>query len=117
MNPQPLEETIRRYFQAWNQTGLDAIKATLRLSWVAEGTYTDPHNDPTGIDGLAAVIDHSRQESPEQIVTLTSRVDQHHGSGRYTWVLTKPNGVKTEGLDYFEYNADHQITRLVSFFG
>lgn len=117
MNTQPLEESIRRYFLAWNQTGLDAISATLQSSCVSSGIYTDPQNAPTGIEGLAAIIQHSQEAAPGRIVTLTSRIDFHHGSGRYTWVLTKPNGDKSQGMDYVEYDADNRITRVVSFFG
>jgi hypothetical protein len=36
--------------------------------------------------------------------------------GRYTWNVVLPTETK-EGFDYFEFNEQYQITRLVSFFG
>ncbi len=117
MNTQSLNESIERYFQAWNQTDIDTINTTLQSCWVAGGTYIDPLNALTGVDGLAAIIQHTQDGVPGRIVTLTSRVDFYHGSGRYTWAFTKPNGDKTEGFDYIEYDGDNRLTRLVSFFG
>ena len=117
MNTQSLNESIERYFQAWNQTGIATIDATLQLCWVAGGTYIDPLNALTGVDGLAAIIQQTQEGSPGRVVTLTSRVDHYHSNGRYTWAFTKPNGDKTEGFDYIEYDVDNRITRLVSFFG
>ena len=70
-----------------------------------------------GLDGLAAVIQGSQDKMPERKISVTSKVDFHDNSGRYKWLLTKKTGDKSEGLDYFEYNSENRITRIVSFFG
>lgn len=117
MNAQTVEESIAQYIVAWNEKGVKNIKATLEKCWTTDGTYTDPSNPPIkGLDGLAAVIQGSQEKMPERKIGLTSKVDFHDNSGRYKWLLTKKNGDKSEGLDYFEYNSENRITRIVSFF-
>jgi len=46
MNAQTVEESIKQYFQAWNEKGLKNIKAALEKCWTGNGTYTDPSNPP-----------------------------------------------------------------------
>jgi hypothetical protein len=118
MNAQTVEESITLYIQAWNEKGLKNIKAALEKCWTADGTYTDPNNPPIkGLDELAAVIQGSQEKMPDRKIAQTSKVDFHDNSGRYKWVLTKKNGDTSEGLDYFEYNSENRIVRIVSFFG
>ena len=94
------------------------IKAALEKCWTADGTYTDPSNPPIkGLDKIAAVIQGSQDKMPERWISLTSKVDFHDNSNRYKWLLTKKNGDKSEGMDYFEYDSENRITRIVSFFG
>jgi hypothetical protein len=69
------------------------------------------------LDELAAVIQGSQEKMPDRKIAQTSKVDFHDNSGRYKWVLTKKNGDTSEGLDYFEYNSENRIVRIVSFFG
>lgn len=119
MKTQTVEESIAQYFRAWNEKGVKNIQATLEKCWTADvGTYTDPNNPPIkGLEGLAMVIQGSQDKMPERKIELISKVDCHDNSGRYEWRLTKQNGEKSEGLDYFEYDSENQITRIVSFFG
>ena len=118
MNAQTIEESIAQYFVAWNEKGVKNIKAALEKCCTADGTYTDPSNPPMkGLDALSAVIQGSQDKMPERKISLTSKVDFHDNSGRYKWLLTKKNGDKSEGLDYFEYDSENRITRIVSFFG
>ena len=118
MNAQTVEESIAQYFVAWNEKGVKNIKAALEKCWTADSTYADPNNPPTkGFDGLAALIQNSEEKMPERKFSQTSKADFHHHSGRFKWLLTKKDGSATEGLDYFEYDAENRITRIVGFFG
>lgn len=118
MNTQTVEESVRQYIQAWNEKGLKNIKAALEKCWTADSTYADPNNLPTkGPDGLAAVIQGSQDKMPERKFSQMSKADFHHNSGRFKWLLTQKNGETTEGLDYFEYNSENRITRIIGFFG
>ena len=118
MNTQTVEESITQYIQAWNEKGLKNIKTALEKCWTNNGTYTDPSNPPLkGLDELAAVIHGSQEKMPERKIKLTTKIDFHDNSGRYKWLLTKKNGDTGEGFDYFEYDSENRITRIVSFFG
>ncbi len=118
MNEQTIEESIRQYIQAWNEKGLKNIKAALEKCWTADSTYADPNNPPTkGLDGLTALIQSSENQMPDRKFSQMSKVEFHHNSGRFKWLLTRKNGETTEGLDYFEYDSANQITRIVGFFG
>lgn len=113
-----VEESISRYVQAWNQTSADAIKEVLKDSWTPQTRFIDPKHDPVvGIDGLAAAIEASQQAMPGRSIAQTSKVDFHHGSGRYEWLLTQVSGTTTEGMTCFDYNEAGQLTRVVAFFG
>lgn len=118
MNAQTIEESIRQYNQAWNEKGLQNMKAALKKCWTADSTYADPNNAPTeGFDGLAGLIQKSWDSTPDRKFTQISKADVHHNSGRFKWLLTKKDGTMTEGLDYFEYDSENRITRIVGFFG
>ena len=118
MQTKTIEQAVAQYFEAWNESGLKNIKTSLERYWIAGGTYTDPNNPPMkGLDKLAAVIQGSQDKMPGRKLALTSKIDFHDNSGRYKWVLTKTDGKTSEGLDYFEYDSENRIVRLVSFFG
>ena len=94
------------------------MKAALEKCWTSDSTYADPNNLPTrGFDGLAALIQSSWDNMPERKFTQLSKVDFHHNSGRFKWLLTMKDGSTKEGLDYFEYDSENRITRIVGFFG
>ena len=117
MNAQTVEESIKEYVAAWNEMGAENMKAALGKCWMADSSYADPNNSPVkGPDGLAALIQRSHDQMPGRKFSRLSEAEFHHGSGCFKWLLTKKNGDTLEGLDYFEYNAENQITRIVGFF-
>jgi hypothetical protein len=40
----------------------------------------------------------------------------HHHSGRFRWLAICPEGYPVEGMDYFEFDSENHITRIVGFF-
>lgn len=119
METQTVEKTVESYIEAWNKEGIENIKAALEKCWIAGGSYTDPRYEQPliGLDKLAKVLQDSQDKFPGRKIEIVSKIDSHHGSGRYIWRFSQPNGTTSEGLDYFEYEAENRITRLVSFFG
>lgn len=118
MNTQTVEESIAQYIRAWDEKDPKKIEAALEKCWAADGTYADRrYAQMKWTNGLVAVIEKSQKEMPDRKITQTSKVDVHHNSGRYKWDLVKKNGEKSEGLDYFEFDSENRITRIVSFFG
>jgi hypothetical protein len=113
-----IEDSITQYAEAWNVAGTENIKAALKDCWTPESTYYDPQNElVTGLNGLADLIDSFHQQAPGHRLYQTSKVDAHHYCGRFLWENVDPNGKKIVGMDYFEFNDQNQVTRIVGFFG
>jgi len=113
-----IEASIAQYNEAWSVKETEAIKATLKDCWTAESTYTDPQTDLLkGFEGLAAHINGFHKHFIGGKIQQASKADCHHHSGRFKWILTQADGVKIEGMDYFEFNDQNQIIRIVGFFG
>ena len=117
MKTQTIEESITQYTGAWNEEGIENIKAALEECWTVDSTYADPSNAPVkGLDELVTLIGRAQEQSPGGRFTLTSPAEFHHKSGCFKWRLTKKDGSHRDGMDYFEYNAENQIVRIVGFF-
>ena len=118
MDTPTIEDTVERYMQIWNLKGLPNIKAALAKWCAKEVSHSDPNRPAkTGMDNLAAVIQNSQEKFAGRELTLVSKVDYHFGSGRYNWRLTQKDGQKFDGTDYFEYDSENLITRIVTFAG
>jgi len=118
MNTPTVEESIEQYIAVWNVKGAENIKAALEKCWTADSTYSDANNAPVkGFDALAELIKRAQERSPEGVYSQTSPPDFHHGSGCFKWRLTKRDGETFDGLDYFEYNSENEIVRIIAFIG
>ncbi|MDN5288513.1 MAG: isomerase [Mucilaginibacter sp.] len=112
-----VEEMIKRYVAAWNGKTLEQYKTGFAECWATNATYTDPNFEGiTGVDGIAGLAQASLEKIPVRTFNVLTLPDYHHNVGRYTWNVVLPGETK-EGFDYFEFNEQNQITRLVSFFG
>ncbi|SDF20304.1 SnoaL-like domain-containing protein [Mucilaginibacter pineti] len=112
-----VEEMIEKYVAAWNGKSLAEFKTAFAECWAADATYTDPnYENITGVDGIAELANGSLEKIPVRTFNVLKSPDYHHNVGRYTWNVVLPEETK-EGFDYFEFNEQNQITRLVSFFG
>lgn len=113
-----IEKSIEQYTEAWNQKDPIAIKEALYHCWTEASSYIDPQNALiTGPNALANLIYSSYEPMPGRTFRLLSKVDYHNGSGRFKWELIQSGQEVQEGMDYFEYNGEKQITRIVGFFG
>jgi hypothetical protein len=116
-NIQTIEETVGQYGKAWNQSGRDNIVAVLRNCWAPDATYVDPQNPLVrGLIDLAGLIDSSYQQMPVRTFHMLSSPNFHINSGYFRWSVDEPGKETREGLDYFEYNDQNQLTRIVGFF-
>lgn len=114
---QSVEQSIKQYVRAWNEKGVENIKAALEKCWTADTIFTDPkHPTVKGLDALVKAIQASQTAMPGRILSQTSKADFHHNSGTYQWVLTQKNGTTAKGSTYFEYNSENKLTRVVAFF-
>ena len=112
-----VEDMIRSYVAAWNEKGLPEFTKAFAECWVADASYTDPNFEGIkGVDGIAGLANLSLEKLPVRTFYVLALPDHHHNVGRYTWKVDLPEETR-EGFDYFEFNEDFKITRLVSFFG
>lgn len=112
-----VEEMIAKYVAAWNEKTLEDYKTSFAECWAADATYIDPNfENIIGVNGIAGLAFASLDSIPVRTFNIINMPNYHHNVGRYAWNVILPEETK-EGFDYFEFNEDYQITRLVSFFG
>jgi hypothetical protein len=112
-----VEGVIEQYVSAWNEQGLENYLAAFALCWSEDAIYNDPNFfQVSGLQALAELAQSSLSVMPVRKFAVLTTPDHHHNVGRYTWKVDLPEETK-EGFDYFEFNDDYKITRLVSFFG
>lgn len=110
-----VEEMIRQYVSAWNENGLENYKREFSKCWSADAQYIDPFGEYSGVDGLARFAQTSFEIVPARKFSILEEPEYHHQYGRYAWKVDI-SGETNVGYDYFEFNSNFEITRLVSFF-
>lgn len=116
-NRQSIEETILMYTSAWNETEREAIAEKIEQCWAPEGTYTDKlTNTIQGQQAITELIANSYAQMGPRTFKVLSAPDIHHQSGRFRWLAIRPQGYPIEGMDYFEFDTQNRITRIVGFF-
>jgi hypothetical protein len=116
-NKKSIEEIILIYTSAWNETEREAIREKIDQCWSAEGTYTDKLTDTiAGRDAITDLIISSYSQMGPRTFQVLAGPDTHHRSGRFRWLVIRPEGYPAEGMDYFEFDEQNQITRIVGFF-
>ena len=116
-NIKNIENTILTYTSAWNETDREAILQKISQCWALNGTYTDPLTDTiSGQDEIADLILSSYAQMGPRTFNVLSEPKIHHHSGRFRWLAIRPGGYPVEGMDYFEFDQENRITRIVGFF-
>ncbi|WDF55586.1 nuclear transport factor 2 family protein [Mucilaginibacter sp. KACC 22063] len=116
-NTKSIEETILMYTSAWNETERDKIREKIDQCWSPEGTYTDKLTDTiTGRDAITNLVISSYQTMGPRTFKVLEQPVNHHRSGRFRWMAIFPEGYPAEGMDYFEFDEQNRITRIVGFF-
>jgi hypothetical protein len=112
-----IEETILTYTSAWNETEREAINELISRCWAPEATFTDRVTDTiTGREAITDLIIGSYKQMGPRTFKVLGAPDVHHNSGRFRWLAIRPEGYPVEGMDYFEFDSDNRITRIVGFF-
>jgi len=116
MEHSKIESSISQYVETWNLEDIEAIKKAIPAFWTPETTYEDVNTPKaTGIDALAGLMMESYKILPGRKfrqLTIPNIVAQ---SGRYTWLLIRADGTTAEGMDFFEFDVNGLITRIVGF--
>lgn len=112
-----IEETILTYTSAWNETEREAIKELIRRCWAPEATFTDRLTDTiTGQNAITDLIISSYEQMGPRTFKVLGEPVTHHNNGRFHWLAIRPEGYPIAGMDYFEFDSDNRITRIVGFF-
>jgi SnoaL-like domain len=113
-----VRQTVQTYVDAWNEPDGEKRLRLLERSWADDGTYTDPS---VHLAGREALLDHARKFAerwPGAEIALTSGIDQHHATIRFTWRVAGADGqTLREGCDFGELGPDGRLQRIVGFFG
>jgi hypothetical protein len=116
-NIKSIEEIILIYTNAWNETEREAIREKIDQCWSAEGTFTDKVTDTiTGRNAITELIINSYDQMGLRTFKVLAEPVTHHRSGRFSWLVIRPEGYPAEGMDYFEFDEENRITRIVGFF-
>lgn len=116
MKQSKIERNISLYVAAWNVEDLDTIKLAITEFWTDESTYMDDKTpEIKGIDALANLIHKSYEKLPGRRFSQLTNPDIFNDTGRYTWMLHKKDETTHAGMDFFEFNSEGYITRIVGF--
>jgi len=116
-NTKKLQENILIYTSAWNEMNREAIHEKINRCWSTEGTYTDKLTDTiTGRDAITDLIVGSYEQMGPRTFKILAEPVTHHRSGTFRWLAIRPEGYPIEGSDYFEFDEQNRITRIVGFF-
>ncbi|RYE20835.1 MAG: isomerase [Sphingobacteriaceae bacterium] len=116
-NIKNIEEMILTYTSAWNETKREAILEKINKCWSPGGTYTDPLSDIiTGPDAITDLIISSYGQMGPRTFHVLAEPKVHHQCGRFRWLAIRAEGYPVEGMDYFEFDSENRITRIVGFF-
>ena len=111
-----MQEIIKRYLEAWNETDAAARLALVESLWAADGSYTDPLADVRGPDAIAGLIGAAQEQFQGLVFTLGGPVDGHHNQARFTWHLGPDGGEPIViGFDVVVLSSDERIASVHGF--
>jgi SnoaL-like domain len=111
-----MQEIIKRYLEAWNETDAAARLALVESVWAADGSYTDPLADVRGPDAIAGLIGAAQQQFAGLVFTLGGPVDANHNQARFTWHLGPDGGEPIViGFDVVVLDSAGQIASVHGF--
>jgi hypothetical protein len=116
MNTQ-MQKMIHDYVEAWNEHNEEDFTKAFTNVWTQDSTYTDPTvENLTGIDAIVKLAINSLDKFPGRKFEVSTEPETHHNVGRYNWKVTFADGKFVIGFDYFEFDNDFKLTKIVSFF-
>jgi len=115
-NIKNIEETIITYTNAWNEPDREAIKEKISKCWAPDGIYTDNITDAIrGYDAIADFIFSSYEHLGPRKFHVLATPETHHQNGRFNWLAVREDGYPFQGMDFFEFDSENRITRIVGF--
>jgi ketosteroid isomerase-like protein len=111
-----MQEIIKRYLEAWNETDASVRRELVASLWAADGSYTDPLADVRGPEAIAGLIGAAQQQFAGLVFTLGGPVDANHDQARFTWHLGPDGGEPVViGFDVVVLSEDGRIASVHGF--
>ena len=111
-----IEQTVRQYFEMWNETDPVRRRELIERTWAPVASYLDPMFAADGYDGLDALVDGVRQQFPAHRFRLTGAIDTHHDRARWGWELAEPGAAPiAAGVDFAIVAADGRLGEVTGF--
>ncbi|MDX3308797.1 nuclear transport factor 2 family protein [Streptomyces sp. NPDC054884] len=116
-NTDRYEHAVARYIEAWNAREPEALAKAVAAVWAERGTYTDPFSDVRGHEEITAMIAAAHAQFPGFAFRLSSAVDGHHDTARFSWELVSEAGgtAPMAGSDVITLDAEGRITSVLGF--
>ncbi len=116
--PSDVPENVAAIVAAANAGGEAARIAALEPVWSDASVYTTGAASVTGVAATAVAFAARAAAHPGEEIVLTSYVDKHHDTVRFTWAWVDSSGTSTNaGISYLEVAQDGRFTRLYEFAG
>jgi hypothetical protein len=110
------EDTIQRYFAAWNAAPEDLEKA-VAAAFLTDARYTDPLADARGHDAIVATIRAAHEQFPGFEFRVSGTPDAHHHIARFAWELVSRSdgSAPAAGFDVIAVAEDGRIGSVSGF--
>jgi hypothetical protein len=79
------DKLIERYLAAFNETDSGRRRELLSALYLSDSSYTDPHADVRGPDGIDEFITQTQERFPGFTFRLGGAIDAHHEQARFQW--------------------------------
>jgi hypothetical protein len=116
----PLDDALRVYVQAWNETNDQTRLELLETVLESDAVLFDPMgvlNGPAGVNGFIGKV-RAQIGTAQLVYTSTPQRHPHGPWVRYAWaIVTTPGQTIMEGMDLIELADDGRSRRIVSFSG
>lgn len=113
-----LNESVERYFAAWNESDDDARASHLAEAFADAARYVDPLSDVSGHDEISTMMGDAQQQYPGMSVQRTTPIDAHHDVVRFGWEITTSDGAQlVTGIDVCQVADDGRLADVRGFFG
>ncbi|WP_316825427.1 hypothetical protein [Pedobacter miscanthi] len=111
-----IDETIRTYVKAWNQTYVKEIKAVFQEVCNSQVTFTDRVTpEITGIEQLAQLVIETHEKVPGMTFSVLTEPEYFDRLCYYSWEMSIPEKGLYIGRDFIEFDDKGLIKRIVGF--